>query len=182
VNILGPATKADIDSCFIQAWPLREQVSVFGGIPYATAGQSVASACVVALDAGGITDTAVSAGIVVDGTDVSARLLEQALDYFQKALYSYYGQYLLARRGYATWARVTNYYASFFVIHGLLCLQGRTVTRLRRAAGTEVQCYVIPFDFAAHRYIICSRGAKGRDHSVAWNRYYEVYDEAGTLS
>ncbi|MBI3825585.1 MAG: hypothetical protein HY294_06300 [Candidatus Rokubacteria bacterium] len=176
MNVVGDATKTDIDSCFVQAWALNQQSAVFAAIPYAAADQSVATACVAALDAGGVVDARISSGIVVEGADLTVRFLEQAMEYFQKALYSYYGQYLLARRGYATWARVTNYYASFFSIHSLLCLQGRTVTRLRRGNGSELQCYVIPHDLAAHRYIVCSRGARGRDHAVAWNRYYEIYD------
>jgi hypothetical protein len=176
MNVVGDATKADIDSCFSQACALNQQSAVFATIPYATADQSVATACVAALDAGGVTDARVNSGMVIEGVDLTVRFLEQAVEYFQKALYSYYGQYLLARRGYSTWARVTNYYASFFSIHSLLCLQGRTVTRLRRGNGSEIQSYVIPHDFAAHRYIVSSRGAGGQAHAVAWKRYYEIYD------
>src|SRR5438093_8471869 len=95
--IVGNATKVDVDACFVQTLALNQQRAVFGSVPYAVADQSVAAVCVAALDVGGIASGRISGGgIVAEGADLTVRFLEQALEYFQKSLYSYYGQYLLA--------------------------------------------------------------------------------------
>jgi hypothetical protein len=128
------------------------------------------------LDSQGIAGTELKDGINVQGSAITALLLNQALDYFQKGLYNFYAQYILATRGLVTWARVTNYYSSFFAIHCLLCLQGQTITRLK-FGGLEQRCHLIPLDLTTHEYVFCVRGLKKKkEHQAPWERYYAVYD------
>ncbi len=77
-------------------------------------------------------------GIFIQDPQISICLMNQALDYLQRAFSNSVGHYLLAQKGLETWARVTNYYASYFAVHSLLCLQGRTITRLQ--LDRELSC------------------------------------------
>jgi hypothetical protein len=115
-------------------------------------------------------------GLRIQGTDITGRLLNQSIDYFQKGLYNFVAHYLLAHRGLETWARVTNYYSSFFSIHALLCLQGQTITRLT-LGGQEIRCHIIPMNLTKHEYAFSTSGlGRAAEHKTAWQRYYTIYD------
>lgn len=178
MNILGPASDNDISSFLAHAWQLQHQERAFGGGPFVDTTNSVANFCGPHLDSLGYTNADLMSGLRIQGEDITVLFLNQALEYFQKSLYNFVVQYLLAYRGLSTWAEITNYYSSFFSIHALLCLQGRTLTRLTLGA-TESRCHVFAINFLTHEYVICKKGinTKGGEHAAPWNRYYEIYDK-----
>jgi hypothetical protein len=178
MNILGPASDNDISSFMAHAWQLGHQETAFSARPFTDTTDSVASFCGAHLGSVGHTVANLQPGLKVQGEDITVLFLNQALEYFQKSLYNFVVQYLLAYRGLSTWAEITNYYSSFFSIHALLCLQGRTLTRLTLGA-VESRCHVFALNFLTHEYVICKKGinTKGGEHAAPWNRYYEVYDK-----
>jgi hypothetical protein len=173
----GPSTPTELSNAFDKAWQVSDQEGAFAAFNYAPSGDSVSTGCAPLLVASGCVRADLKAGLKVTGTDVSALLLNQALDYFQKGIYNFFTQYLVARAGLQTWASITNYYASFFFVHALLCLQGRTITRLVLVDGQD-RCHVMPLDLTKHEFVFCSKGlsAKGGEHALPWVRYYGIYD------
>lgn len=113
-------------------------------------------------------------GVFVKDEQITSCLMNQALDYLRKAVCNAIGHYLLASRGLETWARVTNYYAGYFSVHSLLCLQGRTITHLN--LNRNLRTSVVAVDIKNHEYGISISGLDGREHQVPWNRYYQIYD------
>ncbi len=178
MNILGSASESDVSSFLAHAWQLRHQEAAFSARPFTGTTDSVASCCATHLGSSGHTVADLQPGLKIQGEDITVLFLNQALEYFQKSLYNFVVQYLLAYKGLSTWAEITNYYSSFFSIHALLCLQGRTLTRLFLGAK-EHRCHVFATDLLAHEYIICKKGTgtKGGEHAAPWNRYYEIYDK-----
>jgi hypothetical protein len=172
----GAASASEIDTMLSHAWRFPDQEKAFSGCVYAASRNSVSSVCGPWLGSQGCTVVDLRDGIKVQGSEITALLLNQALDYFQKGLYNFFAQYILAIRGLVSWARVTNYYASFFSIHSLLCLQGRTITRLRLGGG-EQRCHVVSLDLTSHEYVFSQRGIKKmKEHHAPWERYYAIYD------
>lgn len=172
----GPAAPTEVDTMLAHAWRLPDQEKAFSGCVYAPSLDSVSSVCSPWLDSQGYAVAQLKGGIKVQGSEITALLLNQALDYFQKGLYNFFAQYILAIRGLVTWARVTNYYSSFFSIHCLLCLQGQTITRVR-LHGVEQRCHLVPLDLTTHEYVFSQRGIKKmKEHQAPWERYYTVYD------
>jgi hypothetical protein len=178
MNILGSASSQDLSSFLTHAWQLQHQESAFGPISFSDTTNSVASICGTYLESQGYKGGNLQPGLKIHGQDITVLLLNQALEYFQKSLYNYFVQYLLASRGLLTWAFVTNYYSSFFSIHALLCLQGRTLTRIS-LDDKEFPCQILATNILTHEYIISDRGfvRRGGGHEAAWKRYYEVYDK-----
>ena len=100
--------------------------------------------------------------------------MNQALEFLQRALGNTVAHYMLAKNGLETWARITNYYASYFSVHGLLCLQGRTITRLQLDNTTLVQ--VVPVDLRRHIFSITRYAGRNPHHEAPWKRFYDIYD------
>ena len=178
MNILDPAKEKDVSTVLDHAWSLQNQAETFGGISFSDTRNSVASVCGAYLDSHGYKGYNLKPGLKVQGEDVTVLFLNQALEYFQKSLYNYFVQYLLARKGLSTWAAITNYYSSFFSIHALLCLQARTITRITLHESI-IPCQVLATNLLAHEYVISTKGLKsaGQAHTAAWKRYYDVYDK-----
>jgi len=116
-----------------------------------------------------------SKGVLVQGHEITSLIFGEAIEYFLRAFYNFYAQDELVQKGYKTWSSITNYYSSFFGIHSLLRLQGRSITRIWRPLGK--QFHVFPYDFSDHKYVICTNGVHGKSsHSASWSIYYDVYD------
>jgi len=113
--------------------------------------------------------------VIIEDAQITACLMNQALDFIHRAICNTIAHYILAQKGLETWARVTNYYASYFSVHSLLCLQGRTITRLQLDKPREVQ--VLPIDFRKHVFGVTSRHlGRNPHHEAPWKRFYEIYD------
>jgi hypothetical protein len=113
--------------------------------------------------------------IIIEDARVTACLMNQALDFIHRAICNTIAHYILAQKGLETWARVTNYYASYFSVHSLLCLQGRTITRLRLDKPQEV--HFVPIDFRSHVFGVTHRHLGTRPHHEApWKHFYGIYD------
>lgn len=70
---------------------------------------------------------------------------------------------------------MTNYYASYFSIHSLLCMQGRTITRLQLDAALQAQ--IVPLDIRKNIFGITGRHlGKNPHHETPWQRFYDIYD------
>jgi len=112
--------------------------------------------------------------LYIQDVDVAVCLMNQALDFLQKALGNTVAQYILAKNGLETWARVTNYYASYFSVHSLLCLQGRTITRLH--LDNALQVHLVAVDLRNHVFGVTTRIGRNPHHAAPWKRYYDIYD------
>ena len=113
--------------------------------------------------------------VIIDDVRITACLMNQALDFIHRAICNTVAHYILAQKGLETWARVTNYYASYFSVHSLLCLQGRTITRLELNKPQEV--HVVPIDLRSHVFGVTHRHLGTRPHHEApWKRFYGIYD------
>ena len=135
--ITSPA--ATVESMLGRSWLADDQKVAFAASPFVADTTSVSDYLSSWLTSSGYHSTHVRSGLYVQDAQVTACLLNQALDFLQKALCNTIAHYILAQNGLETWARVTNYYASYFCVHSLLCLQGRTITRLQLDKTVQIQ-------------------------------------------
>ncbi|CAH0137616.1 MULTISPECIES: hypothetical protein [unclassified Pedobacter] len=165
----------DISSLINKSWTLRDQKVAFAGnfVPSLNPIASLVDPVVSGLH---LNRETIKPGLLVEGQDLTNLILNQALEYFQKALYNFNSHYVLANRGFSTWASVTNYYSSYFSVFALLSLQGRVITKFRLTATEDIPCMIHPEDFKVHKYIITSKEAGGKTHQVPWKKYYTIYD------
>lgn len=158
-----------------KCWLLRDQQAWLSGlanVPPMTSVSDYISPCL--LGNGQKVDT-IEGGICVHDEMLAGYILEQAIDYLQKAFCNVVSHHILASKGLETWARITNYYASYFSVHCLLCLQGRVFTRLSLDKTLQVQ--IVPLDLRSHIYGITAKGiGKNPHHETPWRRYYDIYD------
>lgn len=172
IIITPPATA---ESMIAHSWLADDQKAAFGATPFAAGLVSLSSYLSPWLTSTGYTEAAVRKEIYIQDAQVTQGLMNQALEFLQRALCNTIGHYILAQNGLETWARVTNYYASYFCVHSLLCLQGRTITRLHLDKALTV--HIIPIDFRSHIYGITPRHLGSNPHHEApWKRFYEIYD------
>src|SRR6185437_5202592 len=175
----GPAP-FNIDPFLNRTWLLRDQLAAFSANFTAN---TVPLAAIIepAIIPQAYSDLDLRTGIILEGDDITSSLLNQSLEYFQKALYNFKVHYLLAKEGYKTWASVTNYYSSYFSLFSLLSLQGRAITRVKVNGVTDTVCLLHPTDFRAHRYILTNKENRDSTHKLPWKKYYEIYDSYGLL-
>ena len=166
---------ATVDEMLPHSWLLQDQQVSFNLSSFSPNRQSVATYISSWLVTEGYNSTRFNSEkvVYVQDTQIAAHLMNQALDYLQRAFCNSIGHYILANKGMETWARVTNYYASYFAVHSLLCLQGRTITRLQ--FDTQVEVIVVPVDIRNHIFGI--KKYKASTHALPWKRYYEIYDQ-----
>jgi len=114
--------------------------------------------------------------ILINSNEVTKALFVETIDFFNKAIYNFSAQYDLSKKGYLAWAKVTNYYSSFFSINALLRLQGRSISRIwKPPMGTRFQ--IFPFDFQREKYIICCDDVRsGGEHKIIWKLFYIIYN------
>jgi hypothetical protein len=158
-------------------WLLRDQEVAFNLPSFAPNGESFSDYISPWLGSKGYNASKIRSekDVYIQDDQITVHLVNQALDFLQRAVCNAIGHYLLARKGLETWARVTNYYAGYFAVHSLLCLQGRTITRIK--LDSDVQVMVLPLNLRAHQFAITLRGlGKNPHHQTPWNRYYEIYD------
>ena len=154
------------------AWLLEDQKVAFADAPFVAKTTSVSSH----LSGDNYTSTQVKSGLYIEDPQITVCLMNQALEFLQRALGNTVAHYMLAKNGLETWARVTNYYASYFSVHGLLCLQGRTITRLQLVDRT-VLAQIVPINLQHHIFGVTTKD-KGRNphHETPWKRFYNIYD------
>ena len=153
------------------AWLLADQKEAFGDAPFVAQTTSVSSH----LNSSNYTSAQVKSGLYVEDSQITVCLMNQALEFLQRALGNTVAHYMLAKNGLETWARITNYYASYFSVHGLLCLQGRTITRLQLDRTVLVQ--VVPVDLCRHVFGITTKSiGRNPHHETPWTRFYNIYD------
>ena len=171
----GPFS-GNIDSYASKAWRLNDQKAAFA-VPFVASTQSTSSLIEPTVIPLAFTEGSLktSAGIL-EGPDLTASLLSESLEYFQKALYNFNSQYLLAKHGYQTWAHVTNYYSSYFSVFSLLALQGRLISRVKLNGVDSIPCLLHPIDLRNHRYILTTKGGRDPSHKLPWRQYYTIYN------
>lgn len=114
--------------------------------------------------------------VLVKGDEITAALFIEAVDFFKKAVYTFSAQYNLSKKGYLSWAKITNYYSSFYSINALIRLQGRAISRIWKPP-TGTRFHILPYDFEKGNYVICCDGVKaGGDHQIVWRFFYELYN------
>ena len=170
----------NIDPYINKTWLLRDQLSAFSA-NFVPNNVSLANLMEPVLTPQAHTDADLRAGVIIEGSDITSALLNQSLEYFQKALYNFKVHYLLAQNGYKTWSSVTNYYSSNFSLFSLLSLQGRAITRIKLNGAAETVCLIHPLDFRSHRYILTNKENRDSSHKLPWKKYYEIYDSYGLL-
>lgn len=170
----------NIDPFLNKTWSIREQSSVFSA-NYIPSNQPISNIIEPVIIPNSYTDIILKNGLLLEGEDLTSSLLNQALEYFQKALYNFKTHYLLAENGYKTWSSVTNYYSSYFSLFSLLSLQGRFITRVKLDGVKETICLLHPFDFKKHIYILTTKGNNERSHRLPWRKYYDIYNSYGLL-
>jgi hypothetical protein len=173
-TIVDPAPVA-IESMIGHSWLMDDQKATITASPFAPDGLSVSAHLSPWLVSNGYDSARVKRGICVKDDKITVCLINQALDFLQRAFCLTVAHYVLAQRGFETWARVTNYYAGYFCVHSLLCIQGRTITRLDLDSALPVQ--IVPLDFRDHIFAITTRYlGKNPHHETPWKRFYEIYD------
>ena len=167
---------ADTKSMLDHAWLIGDQKDAFAAVPFVASTTSVADHLENWLAGNNYRSERIRKGLYVQDSQIAVCLINQALDFLQKSLMNIAGHYILAKNGLETWARITNYYASYFSVHGLLCLQGRTITRLH--LDKIVPVHLVPIDLCKHVFSITTRYVgKNPHHETPWKRFYDIYDE-----
>ena len=152
---IGPlATNVDIFAA--KSWTINDQRNCFT-IPFMPSTISTASLLEPIVIPLTYNVTTLKTGHVFEGQDITSSLLNESLEYFQKALYNFNAQYLLAQNGYRTWAEVTNYYSSYFSIFALLSLQGRIISRIKLDGINPIPCLLHPSDFRNNQYVLTTK-------------------------
>ena len=167
----------NIERMLNHSWFAEDQKAAFTTSPFAPAMQSVSAYLSPWLSTNGWGPVHVQNGICLQDDQITICLMNQAFEFLEKAFCNTVAHYLLARKGLETWARITNYYASFFSIHSLLCIQGRTITRLK-LGSTWKNVQIVPLDFRKHHFGITTKHlGRNPHHETPWNRFYEIYDK-----
>lgn len=90
--------------------------------------------------------------------------------YLDKALYQYIISRKLMAKGDFSWGAVTQYYASFFAISGLLRLQEAAFVRI------DASDYEVSKTDDGNIYNIRTARTKGL-HRIAWKTFYSLYKD-----
>lgn len=113
--------------------------------------------------------------ILIKGNELKKAIFIESIDFLLKAFYNFSAQYNLAKKGYLSWSKITNYYSSFFSINSLIRLQGRAITRIWNPTdGTRF--FIFPYNFENNNFVICFKNFKGGEHKIIWTQYYRLYD------
>ena len=113
--------------------------------------------------------------ILLKGEEITRSMFIESVDFFLKAFSNFSAQYNLAKRGYISLAKITNYYSSFFAINALLRLQGRAISRIwKPQIGTRF--YIFPFKFSNDNFVVCYKRFREGEHQIIWKEYYNLYD------
>ena len=156
-------------------WLLNDQKAAFASAPFVASTISVSNHLSGWLIGNNYQSSHVRSGLYIEDSQIAVCLMNQALEFLQRAMGNTAAHYMLAKNGLETWARVTNYYASYFSVHGLLCLQGRTITRLQIDRTVLVQ--VVPVDLRHHVFGITTRDiGRNPHHETPWTRFYNIYN------
>ena len=156
-------------------WLLNHQKAAFASAQFVASTTSVSDHLSDWLIGNDYQSSHVKSGLYIEDSQITVCLMNQALDFLQRAMSNTVAHYMLAKNGLETWARVTNYYASYFSVHGLLCLQGRTITRLQIDKTVPVQ--VVPVDLRRHVFGITTKGiGRNPHHETPWTRFYDIYN------
>lgn len=121
-------------------------------------------------------------GILIKSPEITSSIVLEGFDSFERAIYFYYSQFTLAKKGFYTWAQVSNYYSSFFSAHALLKLQGRCITNIWRLVKPDGNisgtfCHIFPYDLTKNEFVVCSNMITRKSNHVAtWKLYYWLYD------
>lgn len=159
------------------SWFVDDQKVAFAAPPFAAGAVSVSAYLSPLLINAGHNSKNLKPGICVRDEQITVCLMNQALEFLQRAICNTIGHYILAQRGLETWARVTNYYASYFSVHSLLCLQGRTITSME-LGNSRLLVQIVPLDLRNHVfYITGHKLGRNPHHETPWNRFYDIYDK-----
>ena len=164
-----------IENMLSKSWTADDQKAAFTASPFVPAMQSVSEYLSPWLVHNKYDVARVRNGICLQDDQITVCLMNQALKFLENAFCNTVAHYLLAQKGMETWARITNYYASFFSIHSLLCIQGRTITRLN--LNKEVNAQIVPLNFREHIFGVTTKNlGRNPHHDTPWNRFYAIYD------
>ena len=173
-TVIDPAP-VEIEVMLRHSWLVEDQKAAFTSSSSVPNMQSVSAYLSPWLLSNGWNAARVKNGICLQDVQITVCLMNQALKFLENAFCNTVGHYILAQKGMETWARVTNYYASFFSIHSLLCIQGRTITRLNLDKELNVQ--IVPLDFRNHIFGLTTKHlGRNPHHGTPWKRFYEIYD------
>jgi hypothetical protein len=167
---------APLDSMVNHSWLSADQKAAFGSAPFTTSALSVSDYLSPWLSSNGFTSQGIrkNDAIVQDG-QITTCLMNQAMDFLHRAICNAAAHHVLARKGFETWSRVTNYYASYFSVHSLLCLQGRTITKLQ--LDNPLTVHIVPIEIRNHVFGVTSRHiGRNPNHQAPWERFYGIYD------
>ncbi len=159
-------------------WLLDDQKVALVSAPFAANRTSVSAHLSGWLVENNYQDDVKKSGLYIEDPQITVCLMNQALEFLQRAMGNTVAHYVLAKKGLETWARVTNYYAGYFSVCGLLCLQGRTITRLSldKSPDKKTTVQVVPVNLHGHIFGITPFVPKKSQHEVPWNRFYDIYD------
>ncbi len=171
-----PPPQANVETMLDHAWFLEDQKVAFSSAPFSSEAISVSCYLSDWLWKNSYKSSQVRSTLYIKDSQISVCLLNQSLDFLQRAIGNAVSHYVLARKGLETWARITNYYAGYFSVHGLLCLQGRTITRLRLDKSIQIQ--LVPVNLREHIFAITTLGSKRNPHhQTPWKNFYDIYDK-----
>jgi len=111
---------------------------------------------------------------VVTDPEITRLLFLEADEYLAKALNNLCSGCICQHKGYLSWGEVTIYYSSFFSIHGLLRLQGKSL-------GTS---YILfphsirsPASIVSHEYVVASPIPVNGIHEDLWRKFFDTYSQ-----
>ncbi|HJX68600.1 MAG TPA: hypothetical protein VJ406_00030 [Dehalococcoidia bacterium] len=111
---------------------------------------------------------------VVRDPEITKLLFLEADEYLAKALNNLCSGCVCHHKGYLSWGEVTIYYSSFFAIHGLLRLQGKSL-------GTSYVLFPYsirsPASIVNHEYVITSPIPVNGIHEDLWRKFFDTYSQ-----
>src|SRR6266849_2035185 len=109
-----PSPTATVESMLGHSWLADDQKAAFAASPFAPSTVSVSNYLSPWSATNGYNSARVRDVLYIQDAQLTAYLMNQALEFLQRALCNTMAHYILAKKGLETWSRVTNYYAGYF--------------------------------------------------------------------
>ncbi|MFX0202124.1 MAG: hypothetical protein ACFFCW_38930 [Candidatus Hodarchaeota archaeon] len=111
---------------------------------------------------------------VVKDPEITKLLFLEADEYLAKALSNLCSGCICQHKGYLSWGEVTIYYSSFFAIHGLLRLQGKSLGTSYILFPNSIRS---PASILNHEYVIALPIPVNGIHEDLWRKFFDTYSQ-----
>jgi hypothetical protein len=111
---------------------------------------------------------------VITDPEITKLLFLEADEYLAKALSNLCSGCICQHKGYLSWGEVTIYYSSFFAIHGLLRLQGKSLGTSYILFPNSIRS---PASILKHEYVIALPVPVNGIHEDLWRKFFDTYSK-----